>query len=329
MSTRSKVWYKCLFDTCGTAASGSATGPFCPSDRETVARILKNSYGLGGYGPRSHILRRICGKWCFPPCSELWPQWGTALTLPFLKRNVSLSFCPLWALASWLNSKDKYNLMQHPRRFISFLLHSTTIHTHSSSDILQFWDLTDCLSLLAWVGRGCKGHLGLWWSDAPRSSLSELKLPLLNLEVFFSMRILGGSAQPFLGFIWVDTLCRQGQRTRLGRILPLWSPPKPLEKECRESWSSLSIREVFTSSNKRSYYSKISICACHASGSTSCTVNFSSPTPATVSALPTICVASHSNRREKNILKIGKCDCQTPNLDRWNSEGKSNLRDHI
>lgn len=42
----------------------------------------------------------------------------------------------------------------------------------------------------------------------------------------------------------------------------------------------------------------------------------SSPTPAAPSALPTIRVASHSKRGEKNLLKIGKFDCQTLSFDR-------------
>ena len=112
-----------------------------------------------------------------------------------------------------------------------------------------------------------------------------------------------------------------------------------LKKSAVKTWSSLSIRQVFIYSNKRQYWilasagvtvrSKVSICACRASGSTLCTVNFKFPHPSRSVSFAPIRVASHSNREEKNVLKIGKCDCQTPNLDRWNSEGKSNLQDHI
>lgn len=52
----------------------------------------------------------------------------------------------------------------------------------------------------------------------------------------------------------------------------------------------------------------------HASGSALCTDKFKFPTLAAPSALPTVRVASQ--RGEESVLKIGKCDCQTPNLDR-------------
>lgn len=79
-----------------------------------------------------------------------------------------LQVCPLWALASWLNSKT--NLIWH--NTLGGFSHSYSVQpqfTHSSSNILQYRDLRPYL-LLAWVGRGCKGHLGLWWSNASCSS---------------------------------------------------------------------------------------------------------------------------------------------------------------
>lgn len=165
MSTCSSVWYKTpvgllqLRSWKGQNTSGSTTGPFCPSDWEIVARILKNSCGLGGYGAGSQAATfwgesigndtahlALSSDSSKVPASPCW--W-----------RVFLWVCPLWTLASWLNSK--INIISH--NTLGGLSPSYSVQpqfTHSSSDILQFWHLRNCLSFLGRIGRGARGTWG-------------------------------------------------------------------------------------------------------------------------------------------------------------------------
>lgn len=73
-----------------------------------------------------------------------WPQQGTGLSLPLLKANVSSSQSSTDS-SIMIKFKEKYNLWNT----LAGLSHSYSVRpqfTHSSFDILQLWDLKNCLS---------------------------------------------------------------------------------------------------------------------------------------------------------------------------------------
>lgn len=107
MSVSSKVWYKTpvgllqLGSLKGQKTSGGTTDPFWPSDRETVARMLKDPYGLGRHGAGSQAATfrgESVGNGAAHPALRSDPS--EALASPCLFENgMFLRVCPLWTLA--------------------------------------------------------------------------------------------------------------------------------------------------------------------------------------------------------------------------------------
>lgn len=155
MSTHSKFGTQHLWECCSLEVGRDRIAPQIPSAPEI--RSLQQGYweisvicvGVE-LGLKLQHFERNLWEMVLPTLD--WPQQGTGISLPLLKENVSSSYSSTGS-SIMIKLKDKHNFYNT----LVDLSHSYFVQpqfTHSSSDILQLWDLKNCLCLLARVGMG-------------------------------------------------------------------------------------------------------------------------------------------------------------------------------